>query len=852
MNKMIIRGMLFSICGLAAAAFCSCAADDINQTGIRNGNGDEVLVTADFGQENKAMTRAIDGLDTSTGFSLLTSANSDSKINIMVDDGTGNNYASYAYSITGATAISAPATPPYFPAGQTSVNVYGWYPYNDGNTSFTVQNDQQTDANYCLSDLMVAAPTTCTRVQSAGSWNVTPAALSFAHKMAKMKVVLVPSDGVTITDVKIKNVKKTVAITASGSPLTVTVGDASGEAGDITLLSGGSITPSSSADSKTLCGVFPAQSVTGNLLEITASYGGFSNTITYTLGSAKAFAQGQLYCITANVGIISANETVSITDWAAQGNNPLNISVGIVNDPAAMRDGDCIALNPLYWVAQYNVKTIEGVTDPETSSPAAATEFYTYHAVPGNVYLWYNSEKTGVAGASKMTGYHLPSRNEQVSVIPSNTSTDFGYDIFLQNNTSATNPFIMTQIACDVAGTAVPAGLKSYFLKNGYLDYYAVRFVDIGGSGSDYASAWHYRMYPGNGLAITSYMLATKPTTDEQAKQILAALPYSPVWEGTPNVAPHASGDTPPTGSSLVTRFIPATGFRNEIDGIANVSIGISADCQSSDRYLSERIFHWRINSNGNMHEAIYWTTTARSVRLFRDNFTCSGTDLASSSVGDLICEHGRAHDNTSGDLPCGGQKVAIVAYLSATPGTPGDFETDTHYTHGLALALTDCPGTHQWDTENHSICITGYTIGNARAEKSGIANTNQLAYATGDCSGHTHAAAQAAVNYESTVHHPGGTSNWFLPTLGQWNLMVKAMCNSETNLDFTENPNYYSASFNTKIISGGGTGVQAESYWSSTRFNNQTGAWVMVFGEGRTYDTTKISKNYVRAVFAF
>ena len=624
MNKLIKRGFLFSVCVLAAAALGSCASDDAEPT--TESDNTAVQVTATVANSELSLTRGADGLDTSTGFSLLTSANSSSKINIRVDNGSGS-YTDYAYSLTGALSITAPATPPYFPAGVNSVNVYGWYPENGGSTTFTVQDNQQTDANYCLSDVMIAQPTTSTRALSGTpqTWNVTAAALSFTHIMAKVKVTLDPVPGVTITQVKLKNAKKTVELGTTGSPVVteVTVGGASGDAGDITLLSGGSVTSASDAADKVLCGVFPAQSISGNILEITASYGGLSNTITYTLSSAKAFASNQQYEINATVGIIRTNETVAIDSWIAAGNNPVNVPVGSVTDPAAMRTGDCMALNPLYWVAQYNIKTIKGVTDPATSAAATATAFYTYHAIPGNVFTFAHAgklaanstENTNYDSGATMADYHLPNRDEQVSVIPSNVTTGSGANIFAQNNTSAASPYIMEQIACKVHGTSVSAGLKSYFLKIAALDYYAVRFVDINGSGSDYASAWHYKMVPGSGLTIESYMLATKPTTDAKAKEILAALPYSSAWEGTANEAPTTGS---PTGTGLVRRFMPASGWKDGSSGVADQTVGVTASCVSATAEGSD-CFTWSIRSDGRLLENSYIQSDGRCVRLFRD-----------------------------------------------------------------------------------------------------------------------------------------------------------------------------------------------------------------------------------------
>ena len=221
---------------------------------------------------------------------------------------------------------SADGNAPKFPAGETSVNVYGWYPYNSASTSFSIKADQTSNDNYCLSDLMLANKAECTRNLSSGE--VTAAQLSFRHVMSKVKVVLNPTD-VTVTEVKLVNVKPTVNINETNVS-SLTVGEASGtaseEEGILLNNSTNSITSSSTTVQKTLCGVFPAQTITGSFLKVTAN----GTTITYSFsGEGKTFAQDNEYQITLNLSQQSLSEqSVSLSDWEAQGNNPVNIGSG--------------------------------------------------------------------------------------------------------------------------------------------------------------------------------------------------------------------------------------------------------------------------------------------------------------------------------------------------------------------------------------------------------------------------------------------------------------------------------------------------------------------------------------------
>lgn len=263
------------------------------------------------------------------------------------------------------------------------------------------------------------------------------------------------------------------------------------------------------------------------------------------------------------------------------------------------------------------------------------------------------------------------------------------------------------------------------------------------------------------------------------------------------------------------------------------------------------------------------WTAAGDPIPLANDGtatllYGCPGTALASADVGMIICEHGKAHTATTGALTCGGKKVAIIAYK----GSAGSADKSTGSTGyvGLAIALKDYEEGDtkiwQWYTANEGKCITNgqsdnisTAIGTSGDFGKGIDNTNRLADA--NCgSGHVHAAAQKAKAYKyddsvSAGAHPTGTSQWFLPTMYQWNLMVKAMCGGSTDLTTSTNNSYKAASFNTKITAAGGTGVQADAYWSSVEYN-AGGAWYVYFNGGSAGHNYKGDAYYVRPVLAF
>ncbi len=235
------------------------------------------------------------------------------------------------------------------------------------------------------------------------------------------------------------------------------------------------------------------------------------------------------------------------------------------------------------------------------------------------------------------------------------------------------------------------------------------------------------------------------------------------------------------------------------------------------------------------------------------------GVALSDASVGMIIAGNGKAYTKGNYNQVCGA-KVAVIAYMGE--GSSADKSENSSDYFGLAIALTDASSSKLAWGPRYVHCVSwnpDYRIAldpntDANGFGKGIDNTNKLANAT--CgSGHNHPAAKAALDYESTVPHPAGTSQWFLPTMYQWNLMVKGMCGDHGNLvcnTSAPNDNYKAATFNEKIIAAGGVGVKSSSYWSSVEYNSER-SWMMFFNYGIMYHFRKTDTDcYVRAVLAF
>lgn len=246
---------------------------------------------------------------TRAGTSLLTSfANGDAfyayfPSNVTVGSTTSASNTTFSYNGT----KWSPGTQPYFNAGTTNATVHAYYPYVTGKqvtnvtTSFSVETDQSTEANYKKSDLMYATAT----VQKSSP----TASLSFSHKMAKILVTANIGAGVTnIQSVKIIGGYRTINIS---TPQSCTLGSALSNANsstNITMWSGTSTSAVSCA------ALIPPQTINGNFLQIVTNAG----TATYSL-SSKQFETGKSYQLTITVNAAALGTTVAITGWTGTG-----------------------------------------------------------------------------------------------------------------------------------------------------------------------------------------------------------------------------------------------------------------------------------------------------------------------------------------------------------------------------------------------------------------------------------------------------------------------------------------------------------------------------------------------------
>ena len=212
---------------------------------------------------------------------------------------------------------------------------------------------------------------------------------------------------------------------------------------------------------------------------------------------------------------------------------------------------------------------------------------------------------------------------------------------------------------------------------------------------------------------------------------------------------------------------------------------------------------------------------------------------------------------------------IAMIAYVG-DHGTVDDSSTDAQTGfRGLALAMNNIKENnsreYEWCNQSSQYCTNKYSgnIEDARGWKNGISMTDALVGHTSHTDAHT--AAEKARNYgvNNGVSRPTEiTSDWFLPSLGQWQLILQGLITKgEGNPYSTPIGNFNingsdfnkgSSSFGSILENAGAEGIYMCS-WSSSEYSSGS-AWCLVVYENEcsAFGDGKYNSHTVRPVLAF
>jgi len=232
-------------------------------------------------------------------------------------------------------------------------------------------------------------------------------------------------------------------------------------------------------------------------------------------------------------------------------------------------------------------------------------------------------------------------------------------------------------------------------------------------------------------------------------------------------------------------------------------------------------------------------------------------SEVTSAYVGSVIsAQSAKVYKTVADAIADGENPVAIIAYVGAAGSVE---ESDANF-KGLAIALSDADGDMcTWADGNDGLyyCLSsGVDVDLDAALKliNGKTCTETLnnPYHTD----HNHVAASFAKENKDTPR-PDAASDWFLPSMGQWNLIVQGLATKKagsavtTDLTKSNNDTYKASNLNSVITAAGGEGFKEYDYWSSTEYDD-VGAWVIKLGPGKAAKYAKASDSYVRSVIAF
>ena len=188
-----------------------------------------------------------------------------------------------------------------------------------------------------------------------------------------------------------------------------------------------------------------------------------------------------------------------------------------------------------------------------------------------------------------------------------------------------------------------------------------------------------------------------------------------------------------------------------------------------------------------------------------------------------------------------------IVAYY-------GSEVVETGQTYkAIAISLTNSERTNMYCGLDNTSCSgsTYSDIATALTVKNGIATT-AATLETNVAHGYSHQLYYAA--HEDYGPLPAGASTWSIPSIGQWNLIIKGLTGSGTNLSTSANGEFSASNVNAKIPTGA-DGFSELNYWSCTEKDNNK-MWMMQFNGSGGLANNINKKNYAtqgfRTMFAF
>lgn len=261
-------------------------------------------------------------------------------INVRVKPMGAENYTSYDYVTAGSgqnnVALTAPNPQPYFPSGiNSTVEAYAYYPSTAlSEPTFTVKDDQSTDANYKASDLMMAPNRTVVKITDPNdpSYGDGSTLLTMKHLMTQLRIKAVPGEhsGINITGIQVE-ARKSVTFTPESATDTKT--ETVGDIGTVIMskhsLDDGGLTEDESEGYV----LIPPQNIGDVKIKIITGNGTDSEIATYAFAASGTFLAGGSYSVDITVVAGQLGMTTAIANWNGMGSVIIAPNGNLVIDP---------------------------------------------------------------------------------------------------------------------------------------------------------------------------------------------------------------------------------------------------------------------------------------------------------------------------------------------------------------------------------------------------------------------------------------------------------------------------------------------------------------------------------------
>ena len=718
-----------------------------------------------------------------------------------------------------------------------------------GTITHTVASDQSAVADFAASDLTWWADDNGGNGYRASSLAI---AMQMSHKLSKIEIILDASgsdytaDELARATVRLAGIRPSVTLNMS-TATSGSIGVASGTPVDIT--------PYSPAANQYEA-IIPPQA--SHLGVITISLDGYTIPVTPD-DPDPAFASNTRYRYTITLRNQQALVTTSITPWDAT----VEADLGGKNIPAPD-----IRKLPLWYVAERNVE-FDGSSAYSWASTAQGGYYFSWQDAMQAFTTQANTSAASAAGlsayyngsGSRMPGWHLPVLGEWLSIVPGNQTSIWAFDIgsgtYMASNTTVAFGYDAT--------TRAGISEASYWKRAGSNEMHALRFL-----GTDYCSAWKY-VWADHQLTISATLIENVPA-DEYVSARWYAANFGGLYFGNDN----AKGAVQ---RSFYVSGIRQSGSGSSASGVTEYEVNGRYQCATRD---GDNIQTFAFNDVTAYATSTPGVAYGRPLRLFRDSHeyvapktTIATATTADLAVGDIVCSDGTIYDSADASYVGATHKtpIGIIAFVNdgsaigdaATEKGLGRYSTKSQG-RALVICLRNSSNSAQWRTTNTAFG-TIYTNTDASFTTATFYPGWQR---THDMNNPDFPAAYSAYNY-SALAAPSNTTGWFLPSSGQWKLMISRLTPFQAlkqdgpwsyNVNHAYTSQYLAALMDAYLAKGGEYDAirivdsTEYFYWTSSEQSSDYASRIDMPKDGtlgfNMLRTSRTYSYYVRPVLAF